>query len=247
MAVSGANGQRRSRAEDAGLQPGREPAAGGGLHGLLGLPGGGGGEGGQRGEGGHLDHPGDDSRGGADLLEPEQADPHRQQVPAEGGQGEPGACRGDEPTAGREHGRGQAEGRDHLEQEQPAEGGDRPVAGQVQVQVDRPGRGQQPGAGQPQPGPLGRPGGRPAARCHVPPPCGPGPGPARIGFLARHGFTCRSARSPGRRSAASRGRACCRPAARSACGWTRASAPRWRPGSCSRSSSPSCRRWRCRG
>ena len=44
-------------------------------------------------------------------------DPHRHQVPAERGQGEPGARRGQQPAAGRQHGRGQAKGGDHLQQE----------------------------------------------------------------------------------------------------------------------------------
>ena len=44
---------------------------------------------GQHGKGGYLDHPGHDPGGGADLPEAEQPDPHRQQVAAQGRQGEP--------------------------------------------------------------------------------------------------------------------------------------------------------------
>jgi hypothetical protein len=82
---------RRSDARDAGPRPGRQRAAGGGWPGLLAARGRCGNEGGQRRGCGHLDHPGDGSGRGANFLESEQADPHRQEVPAEGGQGEPGA------------------------------------------------------------------------------------------------------------------------------------------------------------
>ena len=101
-------------------------------------------------EGSHLDHPGDDPRGRPDLLEPEQADPQGQEVAAQGGQGEPGAGRRGEPCTGRQHRGTEPEGRDHLEQEQPADRRDRPVAGQVQVKVNRARRDQQPAPGQPQ-------------------------------------------------------------------------------------------------
>ena len=111
---------------------------------------------GQDRERGHLDHAGDDACGGADLLEPEQPGPDRQQVAAEGGQREAGSGRGrepagdDGPAAGGQHGQPEAEGGDHLQQEQPADRRDRPVAGQVQVQVDRPGGDQQAGTRYPQ-------------------------------------------------------------------------------------------------
>ena len=45
--------------------------------------------------------------------------------------------------------RAEAEGGDHLQQEQPPDRRDRPVPGQVQVEVDRPGGDKQPGPGQP--------------------------------------------------------------------------------------------------
>jgi hypothetical protein len=104
----------------------------------------------------YLDHSGDHARGGADLPEPEQPGPDRQQVAAEGGQREAGSGRGrepagdDGPAAGGQHGQPEAEGGDHLQQEQPADHRDRPVAGQVQVQVDRPGGDQQAGTRYPQ-------------------------------------------------------------------------------------------------
>jgi hypothetical protein len=41
------------------------------------------------------------------------------------------------------HGQREAEGGDHLQQEKPADCRDRPVAGQVQVEIDRPGGDQQ--------------------------------------------------------------------------------------------------------
>jgi hypothetical protein len=52
------------------------------------------------------------------------------------------------PAAGGQHGQREAEGGDHLQQEQPADGRDRPVTGQVQV--DRPGGEQQAGTCYPQ-------------------------------------------------------------------------------------------------
>jgi hypothetical protein len=136
------------------LQPGQYGAAGRRWPGRLALRGGGKGEHSQRGESGDLDHPGDDPRGRPDLLEPEQADPHRQDVATEGREGKPGAGRGGQPAAGHLHGRGEAEGGDHLEQEKPADRRDGPVAGQVQVEVDRPGHGKQAGPGHPKPEPL---------------------------------------------------------------------------------------------
>ena len=108
----------------------------------------------QGGEGSHLYHSRDDPGRRPDLREPEQADPQRQQVAAQGGQGEPGAGRRGEPVAGRQHRHTKPEGRDHLEQEQPADRRDRPVAGQVQVKVNRAGRDQQPAPGHPQCEPL---------------------------------------------------------------------------------------------
>ena len=104
--------------------------------------------------------------GGADLREPEQPGPDRQQVAAEGGQREAGSGGGGQPAgeqaaAGRRGWparQGEAEGRDHLQQEQPPDGGDGPVPGQVQVEMDRRGGDQQPrtrdrrtAAGQPAP------------------------------------------------------------------------------------------------
>ena len=94
-------------------------------------------------------HAGDDAGGRADLLEPEQPDPDRQQVAAERGQRE--ACTrggrqpaGDhEPARDDEHRQPQGEGGDHLQQEQPADRRDRPVAGHVQVEMDRCGGDQQ--------------------------------------------------------------------------------------------------------
>ena len=120
---------------------------------LRGGPGRGEGVAGQGGERGDLQHAGGDPGGGADFLEAEQADPDRQQVAAEGGQGEPGRGGGGEPAAQRQHRQGEAERGDDLQQEQPADGRDGPVTGQVQVQVDRPAGDQQPRAGQQQRGP----------------------------------------------------------------------------------------------
>ena len=131
--------------------PGRGRGRGSGVR-----PGGGKRERGQDRERGHLDHAGHDARGGADLFESEQPDPDRQQVAAEGGQREDGSRRGrqpardDVPAAGHQHGQREGEGGDDLQQEQPADGRNRPVAGQVQVQVDRPGGDQQAGARDPQ-------------------------------------------------------------------------------------------------
>src|SRR3984885_3153906 len=94
--------------------------------------------------------------GRAPLLNPEQPDPDRQEVPAEGGEGEAGSrcggqpAREDEPVRNGQHRQPEAEGRDHLQQEQPADGGDRPVAGHVQVEVDRRGGDQQAPARDPQ-------------------------------------------------------------------------------------------------
>jgi len=53
------------------------------------------------------------------------------------------------PVAGRQHQDTESEGRDHLEQEQPADRRDRPVAGQIKVKVNRTRRDQQPAPGQP--------------------------------------------------------------------------------------------------
>jgi PAS domain S-box-containing protein len=90
-------------------------------------------------ERGYLDDSGDDPGRGAHLGEPEQPDPDGQQVASQRGQGEPGAGRRGQPAAGQQHRDGQGEGRDDLEQEQPADGRNRPVAGQVQIQVHGPG------------------------------------------------------------------------------------------------------------
>ena len=49
-------------------------------------------------EGGHLHDAGDDAGGRADLGEPEQPDPDRQEVAAEGGEGEAGSRRGGQPA-----------------------------------------------------------------------------------------------------------------------------------------------------
>jgi hypothetical protein len=48
-----------------------------------------------------------------------------------------------ESAGGGGHGQREAEGGDHLQQEKPADRRDRPVAGQVQVEIDRPGGDQQ--------------------------------------------------------------------------------------------------------
>ena len=106
----------------------------------------------EHGERGHLDEPGDYPRGGTDLGEAEQADPDRQQVSGQGGQGEPGAKRGHHRVAGGQHRGGQDEPGDHLEQEQPADGRDVLESGQVQVKVDRRSRRQQPSPGDPEHG-----------------------------------------------------------------------------------------------
>jgi hypothetical protein len=53
-----------------------------------------------------------------------------------------GAC-GRQPAGDGQHGQPEAEGRDHLQQEQPADHRDRLVAGPVRVDLDRPGGDQQ--------------------------------------------------------------------------------------------------------
>ena len=122
---------------------------------------------GQHREGGRLDQAGGDAGGGADFREPEQPGPDRQQVAAEGGQREAGSGGGGQPAGqqcgGRpagdgQHRQGEAERRDHLQQEQPPDGRDGPVPGQVQVKMDRRGGGQQPRTRDPQDGrgPAGR-------------------------------------------------------------------------------------------
>ena len=104
---------------------------------------------GQDHESGHLHQAGGDAGAGADLLEPEQPDPDRQEVAAEGSEGEAGSGRGrqpagdDEPAGDGQHRQPEAEGRDHLQQEQPPDRRDRPVPGQVQVEMDRCGGDQQ--------------------------------------------------------------------------------------------------------
>jgi len=66
------------------------------------------------------------------------------------------------PVAGGEHQGSQAEPGDHLEQEQPADGGDVLEPGQIQVKVDRGGGRQQPRPRDPERWP--QPG---AGRCHL--------------------------------------------------------------------------------
>jgi putative ABC transport system permease protein len=91
----------------------------------------------------HLDQPGGDPCPGADFPEPEQPDPHGQQVGAERGQREPGARGRGQPAVRHQH-RGRQHERHHdLEQEQPADGGDGFVAGQVEPEVDGGGHGKQ--------------------------------------------------------------------------------------------------------
>ncbi len=116
---------------------------------------------GQGREGGHVDYPGDDPGGRADLAEAEQPNPQRQQVTAQrrqreqrtrgGGQGE-----GHDGPDRDENRESEPEGGDHLQQEQPANGRDGPVPGQVQVQVDRAGGDQESRPG----GPAQRPPGQ---------------------------------------------------------------------------------------
>jgi hypothetical protein len=97
----------------------------------------------QRREGSHLDQASGDPRPRPDLLEAEQPDPDRQQVGAEGGQRERRARGGGQPAASHQRRYGQHESHDDLQQEQPADGGDLPVPGQVVVQVNTGGHGQQ--------------------------------------------------------------------------------------------------------
>src|SRR5262249_24480578 len=95
----------------------------------------------------------DDSRGSADLFETEQAEPYRQQVAAQGGHGEPRAQGRHDLVASCEHQGGQGEPGDHLEQEQPADGGYVLVAGQIKIKVYRGGGRQQPRPRDPERGP----------------------------------------------------------------------------------------------
>jgi 3-(3-hydroxy-phenyl)propionate hydroxylase len=127
-------------------------------------------------EGGHLDQPGGDPGPGADALEPEQAAPGRHQVGAESEQREQRARGRGKPAAGHQHQDRQGERHDNLQQEQPADGGDGPVPGEVKLQVDAAGHGQQQRSRsvQPAPQPAGRLKPPMLARAHQGPPRAPG-------------------------------------------------------------------------
>ena len=105
----------------------------------------------QRGEGSHLDEASGDPCPRSDLLVTEKPDPDGQQVAAKGGQGEGGTGDGDQPAVRHQRPDGEDERHDELHQEQPADGGDRPVSGQVQDQVNAGGHDEQQRPRDPQP------------------------------------------------------------------------------------------------
>ena len=139
---------------------------------------------GQDRECGHLDHAGGDARGGADLFEPEQPDPDRQQIAAQGGQREGGSPRGRQP--GR---RGQAGRRWPA---RPARGRRRrsPAAGTASRSSGS--SGSRSGTG-PGGSPRRRSAGRPRYPQHDGPPAG-----SRWFRVLLSGSRCRDHRLPGR-------------------------------------------------
>ena len=98
----------------------------------------------QHGERSYLDQPGHGSRCRTHLSEAEKPDPNRKDIPSEGRKRETCSCGRNQAATGHDDQRSEAEGGNDLEQEQPTDRRDRPVAREVKVEVDPSGREDEP-------------------------------------------------------------------------------------------------------